>query len=854
MQTRNRKVLSCDRCRRRKIKCDRSQPCKTCHRLKRECLYTLAIESMEAAKSKSRQSTTESTGLAEIPLKNSDAVPTAGQWAEWRSANDVPPVSFTSSNSSGDTNIAHPVSFQENEHGLSPDLSEVLLLKQRIQELEIQLKTEQSSNKNRPNSIPATTWPRTTQPKPGQTNFTYSFTDGKPLLLSDRPFPYMLLMRREGGSKLLYNLLARDGKKDGHLLTSSLMLCELNIVRLGEVKEKARMVLGEYYIPRPGEETLNTEELKKRIALNHYGLQFTTPDVDWRDPIACYFSLIPPAWVCKKLLDLWFKEIYVFMPIIDEQDFRSALSRILGPQLNDDYINTFPNVDSSEDLAILVMHLIILRATYLSLWDLNGNSISPLSQYAVTYDAVRAAETIMKEFDFTCRQSLTVVQAGLMFRSYVIIAPEAYLTGSAAQMKLGPIVQLCYALGLNRDPSCFKDQSPKMQNLRRKIWHYVVRMDVACSAIFGTVLSTDVNTYDCPLPEFLVDTANCYDLKLEQAIIDTFHQSNNVYLMCRKLADYHLIASDTFQVEQVVRILEGLEAILAKTCGNVKPLFNQPLVDGIGIFTMQVYMEIKLFMAYTYYCLHLYYESEENHLLLSKYFIKTTTILLQDLGDLNTYIFLSANTSTNVLLAAKLTEFYLHFNLMVFTGIRLRLKCYMQLKSFNEENGGEKSLENEILLKLENQLKVYTHAQAIKLGELGKKYRYSLMLRGMHMITIKLCDQFQYLYDANDSQSIREAAIKLPLEVLQKFSQKLDVYQLSKTEELFDFSDEGLIVEMGRQNLWDQLKMIETEETVTSTWIEKTKKFNKFAEDMKLGLNYNLGFDLPTIGLNLFSS
>lgn len=122
------------------------------------------------------------------------------------------------------------------------------------------------------------------------------------------------------------------------------------------------------------------------------------------------------------------------------------------------------------------------------------------------------------------------------------------------------------------------------------------------------------------------------------------------------------------------------------------------------------------------------------------------------------------------------------------------------------------------------------------------------------MITIKLCDQFQYLYEANDAQSIREAAIKLPLEVLQKFSQKLDVYQLAKTGELFDFSDEGLIVEMNRRNLWDQLKTIETEETVTSTWIEKTKKFNKFAEDMKLGLSYNLGFDLPVIGPNLFSN
>ena len=851
MQTRNRQVLSCDRCRRRKIKCDRELPCKTCSRLKKNCLYTLATESQLAEKSKSRQRSAGAAGTFEIPQVKSD-FGQVGSWVEMRSAGYETPGKVQN-NSVSSSNTSPLAQLYRNGSPASSELSEVDALRNRIQELETQLKAEQLSKWSRPNAIALTTWPRGSNPAPGQTNFNYSFTNGEPLPLSNRPFPYMLLMRRDGGSKLLFNLFARDGEKDGHLLTSSILLCELDSVKSAEIKEKSRLVLGDYHIPRSGEETTNTEELKKKLALNHYGLQFTGPDVDLRDPIACYFSLIPPAWVCKKLLDMYFKKLYLFMPIIDEQDFRAALSRILGPQINDDYINTFPNVDSSDDLATLVIYLIILRSTYLSLWDLNGKSPSTLSQHPVTYDAVRAAETIMKEFDLTCRQSLTVVQAGLMFRFYAIVAPEAFFTGSAAQVKLGPIIQLCYALGLNRDPSCFDGQSPKMQNLRRKIWHFVARTELACSAIFGTVLSTDVHTYDCPLPEFLADAANCFDLKLEQAIIDSFRCGNDVYLLCRKLVDYHLIASDMFPVELVIRLLENLETVIIKTCGNVKPLFNEPLVGFMGVFKMQVYLEMKLFMAYTYYCLHLYYESQENHLLLSKYFLKTTTILLQDLGDLNTYIFLSVNSSSNVLLVAKLTEFYLHLTLMVFTGIRLRLKCYMKLKFANSEKE-DKDLEYEILDKLENQLKMYTHAQGVKLGELAKKYRYSLMLRGVHMITIKLCDQFQYLYEANDAQSIREAAIKLPLEVLQKFSQKLDVYQLAKTGELFDFSDEGLIVEMNRRNLWDQLKTIETEETVTSTWIEKTKKFNKFAEDMKLGLSYNLGFDLPVIGPNLFSN
>ncbi|KAI5963409.1 hypothetical protein KGF57_001287 [Candida theae] len=797
------------------------------------------METKDASRSKFKEGG-ESAGTTGASAFNSNSLPTV--------PNGDPMSGYAPSNNS----VNSTDNAQVETHKSNADANETLNLKRRVQELEKQLRAEQLSKWNRTNSITAPTLQRTGTLLPGHINFNYSFTDDEPLPLSNRPFPFMLSMRREGGSKLLYNLLARDGKRDGHLFTSSLMLSELDPSRSNMLKEKARISLGDFYIPCPGDSTLNTEELKRKIALNHFGLTFVTPQVDLRDPIAGYFSLIPPAWVCKKLLDIFFKELYVLIPIIDEQDFRAALSRILGPQLEENYINTFPNVDSADDLAILVMHLIILRISYLSLLDLHGNSRSLLVRYPVTFDAFRAADTIMKEFDFSCSQSLTVLQAGIIIRTYAIVAPEAQLTGRVAQVKQGTITELCYALSLNRDPSCFPEQSPKMQNLRRKIWHYVARMDISSSVIYGTVLSTDAHTYDCQLPRFSVESANCYDLNIEQQIIESFRRSYDVFQIGRKLAEYHLLASETFPIEQVIKVLDNLETSLTDTCGNVKPLLSKQVENISSVTTMLVYVQMKLFMAYTYYCIHLYYESQSNQHLSSKYFLKTTSILLQDLGDLNMFVF-QPNSSLNLQTTGRLTEFYLHLSLMIFTGIRLRLKCYMRIK-FPARETTERDLEHEILYQLEENLKLYTHEQAIKLGYLASKFRYSLMLRGIHMITIKLCDQFQYLCDANTGQAIKDAAIKLPLDVLQKFGQKLDIYKLPKTNELFDFSDEGLIAEMNRQNFWDQFNVIENEETVTSAWIEKTKKFNRFADEMRLGFNYNLGFDLPTHELNLFSS
>ena len=87
---------------------------------------------------------------------------------------------------------------------------------------------------------------------------------------------------------------------------------------------------------------------------------------------------------------------------------------------------------------------------------------------ACPYDTLRAAETIMKEFDITKTHSLTALQAEIMLRFYKIVAPELYTQSNYVQVSVGVLIQNCYSLALHRDPEYIGEHNPKQQHLRRK--------------------------------------------------------------------------------------------------------------------------------------------------------------------------------------------------------------------------------------------------------------------------------------------------------------------------------------------------------------------------------------------------
>ena len=110
-----------------------------------------------------------------------------------------------------------------------------------------------------------------------------------------------------------------------------------------------------------------------------------------------------------------FFHIYPVIPIIDETDFNTSINRVLGPQIDGHYINSFPSIGSADDLPFW----------HCSCWCYESHTCTHRCM-SVSYDTLRAAETIMKEFDITKTHSLTALQAEIMLRFYKIVAPELY--------------------------------------------------------------------------------------------------------------------------------------------------------------------------------------------------------------------------------------------------------------------------------------------------------------------------------------------------------------------------------------------------------------------------------------------
>ena len=176
---------------------------------------------------------------------------------------------------------------------------------------------------------------------------------------------------------------------------------------------------------------------------------------------------------------------------------------------------------------------------------------------SVSYDTLRAAETIMKEFDITKTHSLTALQAEIMLRFYKIVAPELYTQSNYVQVSVGVLIQNCYSLALHRDPEYIGEHNPKQQHLRRKIWHLLLRMEVIDSAIFQTILSSNPDASDTKLPQ-LIDQAP----PMEQSIVKHIWRSTDLFVLLRKLVEINSKTSEDTPLETVLELLVEVETKL----------------------------------------------------------------------------------------------------------------------------------------------------------------------------------------------------------------------------------------------------------------------------------------------------
>lgn len=606
-------------------------------------------------------------------------------------------------------------------------------------------------------------------------NFNKSFTDGTPLLELQRLFPYLILSKRDPGCLLVRYHCNHLLERDPHYFEYSQLLANLPLAKKRLLTAKAKTLLGDAYIPNL-QEGYTVNQLKQIIGQNP-NFRFSG---NFADPLTSFFSLIPPAWANKVLVDTFFHHIYPLIPIIDEAEFTASINRVLGPQIDGHYINSFPSIASVDDLPFLALFMLVLRMAYMYTPDKSGCPVS--------YDTLRAAETIMKEFDITKTHSLTALQAEVMLRFYKIVAPELYTQSNYVQVSVGVLIQNCYSLALHRDPEYIGEHDLKQQQLRRKIWHILQRMEVIDSAIFQTVLSSNPQACDTKLPQIVNQPL------IEQSIVKNIWLSNDLLLLLRKLVEINSKTSEDTPLETVLDLLAKVESNLQQFLASSTSVLHNDLV----IFP------VNFLLVYMYYSLYLYKGATPEG---DAYLLKSTKILFVDL----------TRTKSTSLFLAYFNLNYIHLVLMITNFLRMRVDCIIH-KQLTTHNTSLQELQ-----RCRYYLKTIYFAHVRELAYYSSLHKYAWQLRKVYLTLAKIMERPSDVFLSNHPDLVKHASVDIPVKELNKMLELYINFKGFTPTPLFNPTEKELIDEMQHENLWNAMEKIEYSEKVYSGWIDAIK-------------------------------
>lgn len=338
-------------------------------------------------------------------------------------------------------------------------------------------------------------------------------------------------------------------------------------------------------------------------------------------------ELLPSKKRTWMLIDRFFNVIYPYVPALDEIDFRDAISAIIGPKtFTEDPVEVASHDEN--DYALLGMLLVVVRITYLSLFD-NRNKLRTLcfynsasemaylSELEIVGDCITVAESCLKEYDLVRDIKLECIQLLTLIRTYMMNDPESpnpdiqNLTYSAI------LNSLSYSRWLNREPRKMFNVDTmgyRKTQLLRKLWYTVLNLEFVTAVFSGNAPSIDLESYDVQLPQFRANGLNIEDTKLDAAVCNSFFKFAEVRNLLAEALKYSSRIAGPVRVsdvEAVVKKLEIKEQELYETVlehskyqpHNVADAFMR--VSEFHSFIMVYFVLVGFYThLYYYYCRH----------------------------------------------------------------------------------------------------------------------------------------------------------------------------------------------------------------------------------------------------------
>lgn len=364
-------------------------------------------------------------------------------------------------------------------------------------------------------------------------------------------------------------------------------------------------------------------------------------------------TIMPKKRVVWKLIDKFFETLYPFMPFVDKDYFTADMVRILGTKSYEDEPFQYIKIIKRLDLAHVATCLIILRFTYLSLFSnrkcmnekiIHSNDPSPtvndlkyLFMNPVNVIVIEMAQLCLDRFEISRKTNLTVFQATLFMRIYHSTAPEDGdgTDGGDSQVSTAVLIQMAYALGLNREPDKFEDvcNDERINNLGRRMWHFLVRTDIIHCFHAGNPMSIDTRHYDVSIPYSTENNMTSDNAELEKAISQTFGWFNYRLNTIREIVDSFLDIHGSYSMNELTQKLNEVERVCREDFSTLEQVSSNSSICQryIDVVNARIFIALKGSFLILYHHIYLHYENKSRFDIMFFYFKKCYVIFQNDL-------------------------------------------------------------------------------------------------------------------------------------------------------------------------------------------------------------------------------
>lgn len=359
---------------------------------------------------------------------------------------------------------------------------------------------------------------------------------------------------------------------------------------------------------------------------------------------------LPNKKVVWGLISKFFSRYFPVAPILDEEDFIDAVTKIIGPESNNEEFSVI-NITRKTDFAVLGSLLLLLRLSYLSLASIyaeNSEKLdiqersNPCLKYLlanpISLNTVFLAKDCLNLFDLFTTGSLPVLQLAVFTRCYIMFAPEEGDgdRGNEINTLNGLLTNMAFSFGLNRDPdSVFGNPMPaRIKNLNRRIWWTINHSNIIQAILTGARFYVTSKDYTTKFPIISSESSNTKDSRMEKTMADVVNKKMVIHELVDELLQEVLNFKDGARIQGVAHNLSLLEKNVVKQYGHMYEIIGNSLVftsDIEKVSSTRYFLRVDVLTISIVFKFMNFYERKQKFRLMVYYIKKLIIVICYDL-------------------------------------------------------------------------------------------------------------------------------------------------------------------------------------------------------------------------------